>query len=472
MASAREDAPIVTAVQMPDPALLLMRWPTVAGWSIGTIGPVTLLYVVNYAFMFFMTDLLRVSAALAGTLIFAVRAYDVFVDPLVGVLSDRTESRMGRRRPWMLTGAFVSAAGCVALFTVPDRIVAAGSAPIGAWSLCSLLLYFTGYSLFNVPYMAMPAEMTDSYDERTRLMGARVFFVAVAGLLGVSVAPLLVQHFGKGRLAYSITAALMAAVSLVAMLACVAGTAQAKTTPRSHTRLPIAAQLRLALGNKPFARLILAKLLLLLSMSASTTSLFYFVTHILHKELNIVSEIGLVQTAGMLCSLPFWVRAARRWAKHRVFAAACAANAVVFLSWMLAGATEPSALLLLRAFLIGWTAGGALLMGQALLPDTMEYDYRRSGLRREGAFSGAYSMVEKAGFAFGPLLVGMLLSGAGYDGSAAPGHASAGTSLAVYMGVSIIPAAATALSVLVLLGYDLTEQALKNMVTAEPTAEL
>jgi GPH family glycoside/pentoside/hexuronide:cation symporter len=445
-----------------------MRWPTVAGWSIGTIGPVTLLYVVNYAFMFFMTDLLRVSAALAGTLIFVVRTYDVFVDPLVGLLSDRTKSSMGRRRPWMLVGAFVSAAGCVALFTVPDRIAAGGSGVIGVWSLGSLLLYFTGYSLFNVPYMAMPAEMTDSYNERTRLMGARVFFVAIAGLLGVSVAPLLVQHFGKGRSAYSITAVLMAGVSLAAMLACVAATARAKATPRSLTRVPASVQLRLALGNKPFTRLILAKLLLLLAMSSYTTSMFYFVSHILHKELSIVSQIGLLQTTGMLCSLPVWVRLSRRWAKHRLFAAACAANAAVFLTWLLASGTEPTLLLLLRAFVIGWTSGGALLMGQALLPDTMEYDYRRSGLRREGAFSGAYSMVEKAGFAFGPLLVGMLLSAAGYDGAATAANASAGTSFAVYMGVSVIPAAATALSVLVLLGYGLTEQVLKSMVPPDP----
>jgi GPH family glycoside/pentoside/hexuronide:cation symporter len=232
----------------------------------------------------------------------------------------------------------------------------------------------------------------------------------------------------------------------------------------------MAVQLRLALGNKPFARLILAKLLLLLAMSSYTTSMFYFVTHILQKELSVVSEIGLLQTTGMLCSLPVWVRVARRWAKHKLFAAACAANAAVFLTWLLAGAAEPNWMLLLRAFVIGWTSGGALLMGQALLPDTMEYDYRRSGLRREGAFSGAYSMVEKAGFAFGPLRVGMLLASAGYNGAASHANATAGTSFAIYLGVSIIPAAATALSVLVLLGYDLTEQRLKDMVVPEPSA--
>jgi GPH family glycoside/pentoside/hexuronide:cation symporter len=452
-----------TETQVPTAVL---TWRMVLAWSIGTIGPVTLLYVVNYAFMFFLTDLLRISAAVAGTLIFAVRVYDIFVDPLVGLLSDRTSSRMGRRRPWMLAGAVLSAAGCIALFTLPKAVYDGGTQLMVTWSLGSLLLYFTGYSMFNVPYMTMPAEMTDAYHERTRLMGARVFFVAISGLLGVSVAPLLVQTFGKGQSAYSLTAVIMAAVSLLAMLASVAGTARARATERVVTRVPISAQLRLAVANRPFATLISAKLLLLLAMSSLTSSMFYFVTHVLHRELSTISQIGLLQTIGMVISLPLWVRLSKRWAKHHLFMISCAGNAIVLFSWSLATAAEPTMLLLLRGFIIGCTSGCALLMGQSLLPDTMEYDYRRSGLRREGAYSGAYSMVEKAGFAIGPLIIGLLLSAAGYTGAQATGAgaaASAETTRAVLFGVSYIPAAASALCVLILYGYNLTESMLKGM---------
>ena len=447
-----------------------LSWGTIMGWSVGTVGPVTLLYVVNYSFMFFMTDLLGVTAALAGTLIFAVRIYDIFADPTMGLVSDRTVSRMGRRRPWMLGGAFLSSVGCIALFTVPAAVTRAGTVLIDLWILTALLLYFTGYTMFNVPYLAMPAEMTEDYHERTRLMGARVFFVAVSGLLGVSVGPLLIQYFGKNRHAYSWTAILMAAVSLAAMLACVAGTARARATQPSNHRVPLADQLRLAFANKPFVKLIAAKFLLLLAMSSTTTSMFYFATHVLHRELSTVAQFGLFQTIGMLLSLPLWIRLARRFAKHHLFMACCAANAIILLSWTLATPTEPTVLLLVRSFVIGCTAGGALLMGQALLPDTMEYDYLRSGLRREGAYSGVYSMVEKAGFAVGPLFIGILLSATGYAGAvgANGGAAAAGgaTSLAVYMGIAVIPAAASALALLTLLGYGLTEDSLKSMAAS------
>ena len=451
-----------------------LSWQTIFGWSVGTIGPVTLLYVVNYSFMFFMTDLLGVTAALAGTLIFAVRIYDIFADPTMGMVSDRTDSRMGRRRPWMLAGAVLSTVGCIALFTVPAVITSGGSTAIGAWVLGALLAYFTGYTMFNVPYMAMPAEMTDNYHQRTRLMSARVFFVAVSGLLGVSVAPLLIEHFGKTRAAYSWTATLLGAVSLAAMLGCVIGTAKARATHRSAQRVPLPEQLRLALRNKPFAKLILAKLLLLLAMSSTTTSMFYFATHVLHRELSTVAQFGLFQTTGMLLSLPLWMILAKRFSKHHLFMVCCAANAVILLSWLLATPSEATVILLLRSFLIGCAAGGALLMGQALLPDTMEYDFLRSGLRREGAYSGVYSMVEKAGFALGPLIIGFLLSGASYAGAnnaaGNAAHGSGSTSFAVYMGIAIVPAIASALALLALRGYGLTEKVLKDMTAASAVA--
>ena len=462
----------VTAAATAPASVEVLSWQAILGWSIGTVGPVTLLYVVNYSFMFFMTDLLGITAALAGSLIFAVRIYDIFADPTMGMVSDRTVSRMGRRRPWMLGGGFLSSAGCVGLFTVPATVTAAGTTAVSAWTLAALLLYFTGYTMFNVPYMAMPAEMTENYHQRTRLMGARVLFVALSGLLGVSVAPLLIEYFGKNRSAYSWTAGLMAAVSLAAMIVCVSGTGAARATQRTANRMPLGKQLRLAFTNKPFAKLILAKFLLLLAMSSTTTSMFYFATHVLHRELSTVSEFGLLQTIGMLLSLPLWIRLAKRFSKHHLFMACCAANALVLLSWMLATPAEPIFLLLLRSFIIGCCSGGALLMGQALLPDTMEYDYLRSGLRREGAYSGAYSMVEKAGFAVGPLIIGVLLSTAGYSGAktVAGGTAPAtgASSLAVYMGIAIVPAIASGLALLALWGYGLTERVLKDMAAAAP----
>ena len=444
------------------------------GWSVGTVGTVTLLYVVNYAFMFYMTDLLGVSAVVAGALIFGVRIYDMFADPLMGVISDHTRSRMGRRRPWMLAGGIISAAGCAMLFNAPAALLANGGGMLAGWALVALLLYFTGYSMFAVPYMAMPAEMSTSFSERTRLLSARVFFVSISSLLGTAVTPQLIKTFGANLSGYGKTALIMATISLFAMLAAVVGTAGARATEKSPLHVPLRQQFRLALANRPFFVLIACKFLLLMSMSALTTSLFYFVTYVLKRDFTTVAEIGLSQTLGMLISLPFWMWLGKRWQKQHIFMLAAGIDALFLLGYLLAGPAEPVFILWARAAGVGFFAGGALLMGQAMLPDTMEYDYRRSGLRREGTFSGLYSVVEKAGFAFGPLVLGITLSAFGYVATKAGAPLvtqSPETLRALYLGAAVIPAVATLLCVPLLLAYTLTESNLRAMrpPVAEPS---
>ena len=440
-----------------------LGWPQIFAWSIGTVGPVTVLYLVSSGFLIYMTDVLGVSGALAGTLIFGVRIYDMFVDPLMGYVSDRTRSPMGRRRPWMLAGAFAITVGCIALFSVPAPGAASSHTSLIFWTLIALLVYFTGYSMFNVPYMAMPAEMTDNFHDRTRLMSVRVLFVALSSALGAALAPRLIKLYGGAADGYQITAVVIGIIGLASMLLCVLATRRSRATTAAETPMPVLQQFSVVLSNKPFVVLVLAKLMLLLSMSSLTATLWYMVQHVLHYDLNVASNISLAQTAGMLVLLPLWLWLARRNDKRRLFVIASVGTTTVLLSWMLVAPGEPIMLLVLRGFMLGAFAGGSLLMGQSMLPDTMEYDYRRSGVRREGAYSGVYSLVEKAGFAFGPLIVGLLLTSAGYNivaGSKTPAVLSSEAVRAVYWGVSLVPAFATIVCIVLLRYYTLTEAAL------------
>ncbi len=443
---------------------LQLSWAAIFAWSVGTVGPVTVLYLVSSGFLIYMTDVLGASAALAGTLLFGVRIYDMFVDPLVGFMSDRTQTRMGRRRPWMLVGAIATTLGSIAMFSVPVPGEAASQAPLIVWTLVALLVYFTGYSMFNVPYMAMPAEMTDSFHDRTRLMSARVLFVSLSSALGAALAPRLIKAWGGGAYSYQLTAVVIGVIGLASMLLCVVATRRARATTATQEHTPLLAQFAIVASNRPFVILVLAKLMLLLSMSSLTSSLWYMVQHVLHRDLDVASNISLAQTFGMLAALPLWLWLAKRYQKQQLFVIASLGCAAVLFSWMLVAPGEPTALLILRGFMLGAFAGGSLLMGQSMLPDTMEYDYRRSGARREGAFSGVYSLVEKAGFAFGPLVVGLLLSAGGYH-AAAPGAAIMLTPesiRAVYWGVSIVPAVTTLVCVVLLQFYTLTEDSLNS----------
>jgi GPH family glycoside/pentoside/hexuronide:cation symporter len=428
------------------------------GWATGTGGTVTLLYLVNLFLLFYMTDVLGISAGLAGVIIFASRLYDMFSDPAVGFLSDRTRSRWGRRRPWLFAGALVSASGCVAMFSIPQSFIGTDAATY--YMVCALLLYFTGYTFFNVPYLAMPAEMTSSYGERTTLMTYRVFFVSVSGLVATAFAPWLLGELGGGITGFRTMSMVMAVWILLAMSVTVFSTHSVHFTSHVASSRPAREWLQTIAQNRPFLLLIGIKLLQLFSLACVSATLVFFVKYVLQRDAGTVGLYGLIVGISSMSALPLWARIAKGHPKHRVMIFATLAQTTLTLSWLLAGPEEPTLLFLLRASLLGFSSAGIILMGQALLPDVIEYDYRRTGERREGMFAALYSLVEKTSFAFAPLIIGPMLAYAGY----VPGNESQSpdTIKTIYITLAVLPSAAYLLSLPLLATYDLTEEKLNR----------
>ena len=179
------------------------------GWSIGAVGAVCMLVMVNVLIMYFMVNYLGIDPALAGGVVFATRLYDMFFDPAMGWLSDRVRTRWGRRRPWMLLAALISGVAAVAAFN-PPALEPTFALP--AYMFLILVLYFSGYTMFYIPFMAMPAEMTRDYDERTSIMSYRTFSSGAGGMVATAQAPLLVAQLGRTREAYATTGAIVAAI--------------------------------------------------------------------------------------------------------------------------------------------------------------------------------------------------------------------------------------------------------------------
>jgi glycoside/pentoside/hexuronide:cation symporter, GPH family len=134
-----------------------------AGYATGSIATGVFSTVPGLLLLFFLTDVLGVGTGAAGAIVLAPKLWDVVVNPVVGVVSDRIAGRWGSRVPVLLAGSFVLPVGLAVLFAVP-RMSVTGTAVwvVVAYSVCA-----TGYSLFQVPYAAVPAEVTDDYDERT-----------------------------------------------------------------------------------------------------------------------------------------------------------------------------------------------------------------------------------------------------------------------------------------------------------------
>jgi GPH family glycoside/pentoside/hexuronide:cation symporter len=426
-------------------------------WGIGTLGPVTALTATNALLLRYMTDVYGLAAGLAASLIAFSKFYDAFADVAMGVVSDRTRGRHGRRRPYLIAGGVMIAVTTFALFSAPAF---AGQTSRVIYMVAMLLLYATAYTVFNIPYMAMPAEMARSYHERTELMTWRVYGVGLAIIVATFIGPILLDRFGGGAPAYRGMALVFAPIIVGAAIVTFVGTRAAPATRPTQARFTLGEQIGSAARNRPFVVLIMVKFVTLSSLGVQAIFPFFF-QRILRAPDSLLGVYFLVQSLMMLLTPFLWMKLSRKIGKKRTFLWALALSIPGWLSWQVASAGDPLALLFVRAVVIGTSGSGVILMGQSLLPDTMEYDYRRTGLRREGLFAALYTTVEKLSGAIGVAAVGAILGAYGYVQSRGGVVTQPASALwAIRLTLSFIPAGISAVGMLLLLAYRLDEKSL------------
>jgi GPH family glycoside/pentoside/hexuronide:cation symporter len=443
---------MTTAGPSPDvrPTDVLPR-RVLAGYSLGSLVTGAFGTVPGLLLLPYLTDTLGIAAGVAGLLVLLPKAWDVLVNPVAGRISDRR----GSRRPFLLGAGLTLGVLFAAIFAGPFR--AGGAA--GAYVAVAFLAAATAYAFFQVPYVAMPAELTDGadladpYGERTRLMTWRVAVLALAILISGALAPLVVEQTGGGITGHRWSGLFVAALIVVGTLGVYLGTRRAVTRTAAESEPDLRTQLRIAAANGPYRALLLCWVIQAVGIGTMLAGVQYFADHVVGRESGATFLFAAFVGPALLV-MPLWSRIGRRYGKPRSLIAASLLFAVGALLLLAAPALPPVAVYLIVAA-IGCGYAGQQVFAMAMLPDCIAHDTERTGRRQAGVFTGVWTAGETLGLALGPGLYALILQIFGYV-SSSTGEAAAQDDtarLGVLLGFTVMPALLVGAATVLLRGY-------------------
>jgi len=464
---------------------------TISRYALGSIGTGGFGTLPGLVLTYYLTDNLGVTALLAGVIVTVAKIWDVVIDPVVGALTDRDLARHGTRRRLMLIGAISLPVLFALTFAVPPAL---GPAVGAVWVLIAFVLTATAFSLFQVPYIALPAELAARYDTRTTLLTWRVVVLTFAILLFGAGGPILRGITGDpttGYLLMGVVAGILIGLGML-VASTVAGRARRGLSGMAAAATSTAEQAELAaervgepgarrLGtdaatpsggvrdnfrsawdtlrrSQPFRALLTTFFLQALATGLMLAGAQYLATWVLRDE-DAVTFLFVALIAPALLAAPAWGAVARRVGKERAFAMASIVFAAAALSTLFA-LWSPGAWLYVSVALAGVAYAGLQSLPMAMLPDVISHDALRHGPGRAGAFGGVWTAGETAGFALGATVLSLVLAATGYLARTAgqtvtqPESAVAG----IVISFSLVPAALIALSMLSLARYRLRRE--------------
>ncbi|WP_246465248.1 MFS transporter [Ruania alkalisoli] len=428
-----------------------------AAGSVGTGGFGTLPGLV---LSYYLTDTLGVAAGLASLVVTVPKIWDVVVDPLVGRLSDASARRTGSRAPIMLVGAISLPVAFTLLFAAPWT---GGAAAV--WVVGAFLLATTAFSLFQVPYIALPAELAPTPAARTRLLAPRIAVLALAILAFGGGGPIVRDAAGSGRTGYLVMAVVTGVVMAAGMVVAALGARRRGTTstpargPSSQRQGSILAAYRSAIDvlrdSAPLRALLAAFVLQALAAGAMLAAAQYVATYVLGQE-SAVTGLFIALVAPALLVMAPARRLADRVGKKRAFVASSLLFALATASLMFMTAAVGWWVYLAVA-VAGVAYAGMQLYPLAMLPDVIAHDThaRPAGHDRAGVIAGVWTAGETAGLALGPTLALAVLAVSGFVSSAGEGPAvQPGSALtAVVVIFSALPALLAGVSLFPLARY-------------------
>lgn len=425
------------------------------GYGLGSVATGSFGTVPGLLLLPFLTDTIGVLPALAGLIVLLPKAWDVVLNPIAGRISDASTHPGGRRRPFLLRAGAALAVLFALLFAGPTAPTWLGA----AWVAVAFLACATAYAFFQVPYVAMPAELTDDYAERTRLMTWRVAILALAILISGGLSP-AIRDAGGETWGYRSVGVFVGLLILLGTYAAWRGTAGVPLREVPAPSAGLREQLRLAAARRDFRLLLTTFVLQALATGCMLAGVDYVARWVIGRE-GAATILFICFVGPALVVTPLWQMIGARVGKRTGY---LAASALLLLGALAVYAARGPALLplALAVAVVGVGYAGAQMFPMAMLPDVAAVDAARTGQNRIGVFTGVWTGAETLGLALGPGLYAAVLAWGGYAASTGGEVAQSARAVdAIHLGFSLVPAVIIAVSLVVIARYDLDEQTVR-----------
>jgi GPH family glycoside/pentoside/hexuronide:cation symporter len=427
-------------------------------YGIGDTGFSLTTTIIAVYFALFLTDVVGIAPGTAGIAIFVGRTWDYFNDPLIGYISDRTRSRWGRRRPFLLFGALPFALAFILMWYRPpfDSQVL-----LAAYYALAYVLFDSAATFVYMPYFALTPELTSNYDERTALTSYRMFFSILGSLIAFTLPILFVGKFqpqNAGRVLQM--GAIFAIASALPLLVVFFGTRERREF--SELKQPgIQESLKAAVKNRPFVFGMIIFLLTWVSVDILQVSLLYFIKYAVQRESESDTIMASIFVTAMIL-LPFWEWTSRHWNKRLAYAAGIAFWAVVQIALITLNPGTPLPVVLGLCILGGIGVSAAHVLPWSIIPDAIEWDEWQTGERHEGMFYSLVTLAQKIASSIAIPLILLMLQVTGYVPTAAvqPPNALLGIRLAI----GPIPAVLLVVAIIFALLYPLSRDNHRKIV--------
>tara|TARA_B100000700_G_scaffold152169_1_gene168944 strand:+ start:2262 stop:3620 length:1359 start_codon:yes stop_codon:yes gene_type:complete len=390
---------------------------TTIAYGMPGLGAGYMYLLMSLYVMKFSTDVLLIAPAVMGVIFSISRIWDAVSDPIAGYLSDRTTFKFGRRRTWMLLSFIPISFGFLAVFSPPESMQGQS---LDLWMMIAILSFYSAITLFNVPHMALGAELSEDYHERTRLFGVRHIGFTLGSILSLVSMSLLISEENSPtgdvrELASNLAFFAVAAMSLMIFFS----VSRLKENPEFQNRVnknPFKA-FRDVWVN-PHAKILIIVLFIENLGGAVIGVLTLYVTQYIVEAPAWAPLIIFAYMLPSALSVPLWIPLSRRFGKIRLWVFSLALTGIsfggIFIIPFLDSVTDRLIVMFIGATLGGMAAGCGGAIGPSVKGDVIDYDEYLTGERKEGSYFAALNFVFKSATGIMLLVTGFVLQFSGF----------------------------------------------------------